>query len=100
MLQLQKTALLGEDKNSITEAPQVTMQGLAKMMTSVNNNMPATASSVALLGSTLNRSRDESPGNSRPNKNQKTIDDPTCNDNSRNDHVSNRVLKFAQPNYE
>ena len=77
MLQLQKTALLGEDKNSITEAPQVTMQCLAKMMTSVNNNIPATASSVALLGSTFNRPRDESPGNSRPNKNQKTIDDPT-----------------------
>ena len=84
----EETALLGEDENSITETPQVTMQGLAKLMTSVNDNMAAVASSVALLGSTLKRSRDESPGNSRPNKKQKTRNDPTCNDDQHTDDES------------
>ena len=61
----EETALLEEDEKSITESPEVTMQSLAKLMTSVNDNMAAVASSVALLGSTLKRSRDEFPGNSR-----------------------------------
>ena len=64
----EETALLGGDENGNTESQEITMQGLAKLMTSVNENMAAVASSVALLGSILKRSRDESLGNSRPNE--------------------------------
>ena len=75
----EETALLGDDDGN-TESQEITMQGLAKLMTSMNENMAAVASSVALLGSNLKRSRDDSPDNSRPNKKQKTRNDPTCND--------------------
>ena len=75
----EETALLGDDDGN-TESQEITMQGLAKLMTSMNENMAAVASSVALLGSNLKRPRDDSPDNSRPNKKQKTRNDPTCND--------------------
>ena len=56
------------------------MQGLAKMMASMNENMAAVASSFALLGSSLKRSRDESNSSSQTNKKQKTSNDPTIDD--------------------
>ena len=80
--EISETALLGDpdDENGNNESREVTMQGLAKLMTSMNENMAAVASSAALLGSNLKRSRDDSPDNSRPNKKQRTRNDPTCND--------------------
>ena len=76
----EETALLGDDENGNTESQEIMMQGLAKLMTSMNENMAAVASSVALLGSNLKRSCDDSPDNSLPNKKQKTRNDRTCND--------------------
>ena len=76
----EETALLGDDENGNTESQEIMMQGLVKLITSINENMVAMASSVALLGSNLKRSCDDCPDNSRPNKKQKTRNDPTCND--------------------
>ena len=50
------------------------------MMASMNENMVAVASSFALLGSSLRRSRDESNSSSQTNKKQKTSNDPTIDD--------------------
>jgi hypothetical protein len=41
----EETALLGEDGTGDDDSPEITMQGLAKMMTSMNENMAAVASS-------------------------------------------------------
>ncbi|CAB3987997.1 Hypothetical predicted protein [Paramuricea clavata] len=79
----EETALLGEDgtgDDGDAGSPEITMQGLAKMMNSMNENMAAVASSFALLGSSLKRSRDESNSSSRTKKKQKTSNDPTIDD--------------------
>jgi flagellar motor protein MotB len=79
----EETALLGEDgtgDDGDADSPEITMQGLAKMMNSMNENMAAVASSFALLGSSLKRSRDESNSSSQTNKKQKTSNDPTIDD--------------------
>jgi hypothetical protein len=73
----EETALLGEDgtgDDGDADSPEITMQGLAKMMTSMNENMAAVASSFALLGSSLKRSRDESNSSSQTsNKKKKRV---------------------------
>ena len=73
----EETALLGEDgtgDDGDADSPEITMQGLAKMMTSMNENMAAVASSFALLGSSLKRYRDESNSSSQmSNKKKKRV---------------------------
>ena len=124
----EETALLGEDgtgDDGDADSPEITMQGLAKMMTSTMNENMAAVASFALLGSSLKRSRDESNSSSQTNKKQKTSNDPTIlmttstqamkaiiphtaiQQNSEQlwrqkmkDHIDGRALEFAQSNCE
>jgi flagellar motor protein MotB len=64
------------------------MQGLAKMMNSMNENMAAVASSFALLGSSLKRSCDEFNSSSQKKREKKRSNEPTTDDDQHTGHES------------
>ncbi|XP_028404120.1 uncharacterized protein LOC114526805 [Dendronephthya gigantea] len=87
----EENALLGPDgtgEERDAESVEITKEELVKMMTEMNKNMAAVASSVASLGSSLKRVRDDSSSDSHHNKKQKTgiapniEDDPHTGDES------------------